>query len=291
MKTIVTHGGTFHADDVFAVATLQLAYGLGEVTVVRTRDEAEIQAADIVVDVGGVYDVATGRFDHHQVGAPVRENGIPYSAFGMIWQVYGEQVAGSIEIAASLEKKLVLAVDADDVGMELADLHNRDIPTFELDEVIRSFVPARGSVENTDEAFFEAVAFARGLLTRLIAKKTASIAMDKVVADVYQSAADKRCLVFMSSVSTGSCIDYPEVEVVVMPYDPAVNTNWTAKAIQKTHDSFESRVTFPESWRGLRDAELAAVSAISDAVFCHKSGHFFIAGSKEGAIQAAEMVK
>jgi len=35
---VATHPGNFHADDVFAVATLGLA--LGELDVVRTRDEA-----------------------------------------------------------------------------------------------------------------------------------------------------------------------------------------------------------------------------------------------------------
>lgn len=291
MKTIVTHSGTFHADDVFAVATLQLAYGIDEVSIVRTRDEAVIATADIVVDVGGIYDAATERYDHHQIGAPVRENGIPYAGFGLVWQVYGEQVAGSAEVAASIEKKIVLAVDADDTAITLANLHNPDIPTFELDQVIRSFVPVRGSNDSADEAFLEAVTFARGLLVRLIAKKKSTIAMDTLVMDIYNNALDKRCLVFTSSVATGVCIDFPDVEVVVMPYDPAVNTNWTAKTIQKTHDSFEARVNFPESWRGLRDKELADVSGIVDAVFCHKTGYFFVAGSREGALKAVEQAR
>ena len=288
MKTIVTHSGTFHADDVFAVATLQLVFGVDEVTVIRSRDAAVIAAADIVVDVGGVYDVATQRFDHHQNGAPVRANGIPYAAFGLVWLTYGEQVAGSAVIAAHIEKKIVLAVDADDSAIELVDLRNPEIPTFALDQVIRSFVPVRGSTEGVEDAFDAAVTFAYGLLTRLIVKKTAAIAMDTVVTETHNAASDKRCLVFTASVATGACIDFPDVEVVVMPYDPAVNTNWTAKTIQKSHDSFEARVNFPESWRGLRDAELAEVSGIPDAIFCHKTGYFFVAGSREGAMMAAE---
>ncbi len=291
MKTIVTHNGAFHADDVFAIATLQLAYGVDQVSVTRTRDESVIAAADIVVDVGGVYDVATSRFDHHQIGAPVRANGIPYAGFGLVWQTYGEQVAGSAEVAAEIERKLVLAVDADDTGITLADLRNPDIPTFELDHVIRSFVPVRGSVDNTDDAFLAAVTFARGLLSRLIVKKTASIVMDALVANVYARASDKRCLVFTEPVSSGVCIDFPDVEVVVMPDDPAINKNWTATTIRKEHGSFDARVSFLESWRGLRGVELATVSGVPDAVFCHKAGFFFVAGSREGAVQAAEMAR
>lgn len=291
MKTIVTHSGTFHADDVFAVATLQLAYGIEEVRIVRTRDETVIATADIVVDVGGVYDVTTLRFDHHQIGAPVRTNGIPFAAFGLVWQTYGEQVSGSVAIAAEVERKIVLAVDADDSGIVLADARNRDIPTFELDQVIRSFVPVRSSDDNIDEAFMQAVEFARGLLTRLIVKKTADVEMEKVVAETYDSAADKRCLIFTVPVSSGICIDYPEVEVVVMPEDHTENTNWTVSTIRKERHSFEARSNFPESWRGLRGAELVAVSGITDAIFCHKAGFIFVVGSREGAIKAAEFAR
>lgn len=35
---------------------------------VRTRDPAKLGTCDIVVDVGGVYDAAARRFDHHQRG-------------------------------------------------------------------------------------------------------------------------------------------------------------------------------------------------------------------------------
>ena len=291
MKTIVTHSGAFHADDVFAVATLQLVFGVEEVTVVRSRDEGVMTAADIVVDVGGIYDVATQRFDHHQIGAPVRANGIPYAAFGLVWQTYGEQVGGLLAVATALEKKIVLAVDADDNGITLTDVRDSDIPPFELAQVIRSFVPERGSDANIDEAFLEAVVFARGLLSRLIVKKTASLAMEAVVAANYAAAVDKRVLVFTESVAAGACIDYPDVMVVVMPDNPAINQNWLASTVRVAHDTFDARACFPEAWRGLRDAELVAASGIPDAVFCHKAGFMFVAGSKEGAMMAAEMVQ
>ena len=61
---IATHNGSFHADDVFGVAVLMLLHPGAEL--VRTRDEQVVAAADFAVDVGGEWDPARGRFDHHQ---------------------------------------------------------------------------------------------------------------------------------------------------------------------------------------------------------------------------------
>src|ERR1035437_8037366 len=93
-KILVTHNGIFHADDIFATATLSLLLD-GHIKVTRTRDENLIKSADYVYDVGGIYDPALNRFDHHQVGgAGKRDNGIPYAAFGLVWMQYGETVCG-----------------------------------------------------------------------------------------------------------------------------------------------------------------------------------------------------
>jgi uncharacterized UPF0160 family protein len=61
-----THSGTFHCDEVVALSMLRML--VPEFTLVRSRDDSELKAADIVVDVGGVFDSETMRFDHHQRG-------------------------------------------------------------------------------------------------------------------------------------------------------------------------------------------------------------------------------
>lgn len=66
---IGTHSGTFHCDEALAVFLLRLlpAYG-PSAELVRTRDPALLEDCTVVVDVGGVYDPAALRFDHHQRG-------------------------------------------------------------------------------------------------------------------------------------------------------------------------------------------------------------------------------
>src|SRR3989338_6295073 len=118
----VTHDGSFHTDDVFAAATLSLYLeNLGKkFEIIRTRDEEIINSADYVFDVGGIYNAEKNRFDHHQVGgAGKRENEIPFSSFGLIWQKFGVEVTGKKEVADFIEQKLVLPVDANDSGVDL----------------------------------------------------------------------------------------------------------------------------------------------------------------------------
>ena len=59
-----THDGRFHADEIFALAVLNLIFP--DLEIVRSRDENVYKNADIIVDVGHVYDPDNLIFDHHQ---------------------------------------------------------------------------------------------------------------------------------------------------------------------------------------------------------------------------------
>ena len=72
-----THAGKFHADDVFSAALLRIL----------RPDIRFVRAMGLPEGFGGfAFDIGWGRFDHHQKDAPVRENGVPYAAFGLLWR-------------------------------------------------------------------------------------------------------------------------------------------------------------------------------------------------------------
>lgn len=75
-----THGGGFHADDVFSSALLRIL-----------NPQIEILRGNVVPEEfdGIVYDIGRGKFDHHQQQKLYRENGIPYAAFGLLWKEFG----------------------------------------------------------------------------------------------------------------------------------------------------------------------------------------------------------
>ena len=80
-----THGGKFHADDVFSTALLQIV-----------RPDIQITRGFTVPEDfdGIVYDVGGGMFDHHSEPRETRPNGVPYAAFGLLWRVLGPPAGG-----------------------------------------------------------------------------------------------------------------------------------------------------------------------------------------------------
>ncbi len=68
-KRIGTHSGSFHCDEALGCYLLSrrtAEYAGAEI--VRSRDPEVLKDLDVVIDVGGVYDPARRRFDHHQRG-------------------------------------------------------------------------------------------------------------------------------------------------------------------------------------------------------------------------------
>jgi len=290
MVTVVTHSGRFDPDDVFAIATLQLHLG-ENIRIIRTRDETVIAEADWVIDVGGAYDVSRKHFDHHMPGAPVRDNGVPYAAFGLVWKHLGGTITGSAKIAEYIEKRVAQPIDAGDNRLPLYKISEHNVSPFLLYNVVDSFMPIWGSGQSIDEAFTEAVDFARGLLQRLIKHAIANVQKMDRLREVYEQSTNKSILEFDEPVDQNDLTEFNDVHVVVCPVESSRSGKWRAAVVPHNHEAFENRAEFPEAWAGLEVEELARVSGIPDAVFCHKKRYWFVSRSKEGAVQAAQLAE
>lgn len=292
---IVTHSGKFHADEVFACAALSILHG-GRVRVKRTRKPEEFSTGDYVVDVGLEYDPSRDRFDHHQEGgAGVRENGIPYSSFGLVWKEYGAEVCGSKEIAEDIERRLVIPIDANDNGIELAGSNEYGTQPYSISDAVKNafrYPPGGIKNYNYDPGFFSAFDVACTILGGEIRRGREEEAAKQVVDEAYESAEDKRILILKEKAPWGKWARmYPEVLFVITPPNfsdgsPA-SRHWYVKTVTASEDSFERRKDFPAAWAGKEEEELQEVSGVSDAVFCHNRQFIAAARSREGAYQLA----
>jgi len=271
-KTIVTHNGNFHADDVFSIAALKSLFPTFKL--IRTRDSEIITKADMVVDVGGVYDADSDRFDHHQRGgAGQRENGIPYSSFGLIWQKYGLEICqGNPDVANSVDKSLVSTIDAIDCG------YGEGKPEgISLSQTIGMFNPTWQEEANFDASFNEAVEFASRVLMRFIASANGSISAKSIVAKAVEKAEDPRVIVLEKYTPWKKTVHKLSEEALYVVY-PSQTGQWRVQTVPVELGSFEDRKPLPKQWAGLENKELQDITNIEDAMFCHNG--CFIAGAE-----------
>ena len=281
--TIATHNGNFHADDVFSIAALKNIFP--SINLIRTRDLEVINKADLVIDVGGIYDADVGRFDHHQRGgAGQRENGIPYSSFGLIWQKYGIEICeGNEDVAKSIDSGLVSTIDAIDCG------HVEGVAQgISLSQTISMFNPTWQEDSHFDTCFDEAVEFASRVLARFIASASGGISAKTIVAAAIDNAEDARVIVLEKYIPWKRTVHALSKEALYMVY-PSSTGQWRIQTVPVEPGSFEDRKSLPTPWAGLSDQALKDVTGIDDAMFCHNG--LFIAGceSFESTMKMAAM--
>ena len=281
--TIATHNGNFHADDVFSVAALKNVFP--SFNLVRTRDLELMAKADIVLDVGGIYDPEAGRFDHHQRGgAGERENGTPYSSFGLIWKKYGLEICGgNQDVANSVDLGLVSTIDAIDCGYVKGVSEG-----ISLSQTISMFNPTWQEDSHYDACFDEAVEFASRVLTRFIASASGGINAKAIVAKAVENAEDPRVIVLEQYTPWKRTVHSLSEEALYVLY-PSNTGQWRIQTVPVELGSFEDRKSLPKAWAGLSDKALQDVTGIEDAMFCHNG--LFIAGadSFESTMKMAAM--
>jgi uncharacterized UPF0160 family protein len=305
---IATHSGKFHADDVWAVAVLDIVFPGCQL--VRTRDPARIEAADFAVDVGGIWDPQSGRFDHHQKGFDgARQNGVIYASAGLVWKEYGKRCVARLaheccgnELAPERAQEIAWAIDSDLVQyLDMADTGAaRNAPGgYGLSAVISGFNPTwiddqtAGSIEAAEEfrlnQFRRAMGFIREVIINAVKYRVgALLALDRV--RQAQRLEGGRLLFLENGGLPWSGVvrnEMPEV-VFVISYSSAERRHMI-HTVPVAADSFKARKDLPASWAGLRGPELAAVTGVEDAVFCHNNLFIGSAVSFEGVLQLARL--
>jgi uncharacterized UPF0160 family protein len=288
---VSTHSGTFHADDVFAFAVLRAALGDFEFT--RTRDAALIAAADLVFDVGGIYDPQRRRYDHHMRDLPRRADGTPYSSVGLIWRDYGREALPRLVPGIAEESFDAVWGDIDAgimVSIDQADNGIATVSPGHLSLLIEAFNPAWDSVQSYDEAFQEAAGFAEGILSRACRQAHAEAQAMALVLAAARRAQDPRIVVLDRKLPWEKAVYQGGLdELLFIVYPGEDRMAWYCRTVPPEPGSFGQRLALPEAWRGLQDEAFSRAAGIPDGVFCHPSG--FIAGARSLAstVRLAEM--
>ena len=313
--TIATHSGTFHADDVFGVGVLMGVFPSH--TLLRTRNQALIDTADFVVDVGGTWDAASGRFDHHQRGfggaRPARQAdgqtvpGVGYASAGLVWSAFGaayvQAWAGThgqslddeavANVVHSIDHSLVQYLDIVDTGQGdvapgifglsslIAQLNTHWLEEQGLD--------GKAKAQLLETRFREAIAITRKFLDHAISKKVAQIRAMDIVRQAPRLLGGKLLHLREGGMPWTRVVVDEMPEVMFVIYPDSDGNQYQIKTVPLEAGSFDTRMDLPASWAGLRDQELAAVTGVEDSVFCHLN--LFIGGARSfaGAVRLAEL--
>ncbi len=314
-KTIATHSGSFHADDVFGVAVLMGVFPSH--TLVRTRHQDAIDQADFVVDVGGIWAAEAGRFDHHQRGftgaRPERTvdsaqvPGVGYASAGLVWSVHGAAYVQAVaqargvdvseqqvnQVVQSIDQALVQYLDLVDNGQ--ADVAPGLFGLSALISQLNSHWLEEKSLSSAEKAqlqetrFREAVAITRQFLDRAIFKQVGQILSMDTVRQAPRLLHGRVLHLQEGGMPWTRVVVEEMPEVLFVIYPDSDGRQYQLKTVPVEPASFDSRLDLPAAWAGLRDAELAAASGVPDSVFCHMN--LFIAGAKsfDGALQLARL--
>ena len=269
----LTHGGKFHADDVFSAALLKIVRpGITIRRIFEVPDDFK----------GLVFDIGRGEFDHHQENAETRENGIPYAAFGLLWRELGVQVLlpgcspeDAAAEAARFDEHFIQPLDEDDntgCGNQLAG-------------VIASFNPAGDSDRLPDDCFAEAVAFADVILRKKIDGIFSTHRAKSLVEKALASETDR--IVILPQFAPWKTVLVPsDAEFIVYP---SRRGGFDAQTVPESLDSKTAKCDFPLEWAGKEDGELQKLSGLKTLRFCHKGRFLISAGTQDDAFAACRL--
>jgi uncharacterized UPF0160 family protein len=287
----LTHSGTFHADEVTAYAVLALAE---PETVprhfLRSRDPALVARAEIVFDVGGVFDPSRHRYDHHMRERPRRADGTPYSSAGLIWAAFGREALRTLvpdageslreRLWSAVDREFVLPIDRVDNGIGEADALSYAGLIADVNP------PWDDPAPDEDGRFLEAARFADAALRRKVSALLARLRAEDAVLAAARAAEDPRIIELPAPMPWQEAAFEHGLPVLFALY-PSRPGKWRIDCMRPEPGSFGQRLPLPEAWAGLSGEALQRACGVADADFVHPARFTGGAASREGVLAMA----
>lgn len=316
---IATHSGSFHCDEALGVALLKCLDEYKDAEVIRSRDPAELEKADIVIDVGAVFDLEKKRFDHHQRGFSEvlgvgKYTKTKLSSAGLVYKYYAKDIFRQyykivnedlIDILfKNIYGNFIESIDGIDNGISVAP--EGAIPAYKISTDLSSrvgrLVPSWNETDvDENSRFMKASAMC---FEEFDAQVRFLINHWWPAREIVQNAFENRFEVHNSGriIEMKSCpwkehLDDIENDSNVVTGESDIlyvlfqdqSGSWRVGTTNVKGSPFQPRKPLLERLRGLRDEELSKAASIDDLIFVHASGFIGGAKTREGALKLAEL--
>ncbi len=296
-RYLVTHSGGFHADEVLSTVILTRLFPEAEIIRSRAPEWITPGADRVIYDVGGIYDPAALIFDHHQRGAPEREDGQPYSSFGLIWKHFGHDYlialnvpeADRTAVHAAFDRRFVLPVDLVDNGAVDPSAAG-PLASLTLPELIETLKPVFDTTDPDADtaAFHGAVAIAARFVEARIARSAAKYRAEAMVHAAIKAAGQGRVLDLPMGMPFQSAVVDAGADHLLFVITPR-GKDWTIGGIRRDSQGFALRADLPAAWAGLTDGDLEKVTGVTGASFCHNARFIAAARTREAILALADI--
>lgn len=294
---LVTHSGGFHADELMSSVILTQLFPLARLVRSRAPEWITPSGDRIIYDVGGIYDPEAQIFDHHQRGAPLREDGQPYSSFGLIWKHYGRDYLASYgvpeqdveTIHASFDASFVLPVDLVDNGVLSPSLAG-SLAALTLPTLLETLKPVfdEADPEADDRAFHTGLTIARSFVEAKIAGSAAKLRAAALVHQAIETTGKGYVLELPMGMPFRSAVVKAGADHLLFVVHPR-NNDWCLTGIRRANEGFELRADLPAAWAGLTNNDLEIACGVEGASFCHNGRFIAAAKTRQAALSMAEL--
>lgn len=228
--TILVHGGTFHADDVMSVA-------LCEILNPCIKVKREFCVPDKLPETTLVADIGGGKYDHHQVDAKIREDGLKRAACGLIFEDYGHLLFSKNGYKI-FEKNYIIPIEDIDNGVGGGN------PLSSFISSLNPFWDSADPETETKEGFRKAVDFCKEIISRNIARDLAMGKAKTEVEEALKGVTDNGLIILKKYIPPIMFVG-TEAKLLVMPSNRG---GWNILTIKVDKDSSKDIICLPEEW-------------------------------------------